>query len=324
MNSKTKNILTKRNNSPTAKLLFISMGLFASLLLLINNYNHDTFAFSIAAVGDWGCNSNTDNTVKKILSGKPNLVLGLGDYSYEPSADCWLKKVKPLYQDKSGKMQISIGNHEDSPKEDLNKYLSSFGMKSQYYSFTVKNVHFLVISTEIPYKSGSAQYKFVVNDLSKASTNKNVDWIVVIFHRIMYTSPTSCSSCPGISDLRNAYHPLFDKYGVDIVLQGHAHDYQRTFPLQYNPKDSSKPIIISKDPTKYTDPNGSIFAIIGSGGQGVHALKSKSSFVASQNDKRFGHLDIDISKSGATKILNAKFVGNDGKIMDQFQILDLP
>lgn len=315
------NNLSNRNNS-SAKLLLMSLSLIAFLLLFISNYNSDVFAFSIAAVGDWGCNSNTDNTVKKILSAKSDLVLGLGDYSYKPSADCWLNKVKPLYQDKSGEMKISIGNHEDTPKEDLNKYLSSFGMNKQYYSFAVKNVHFLVMSTEIPYKSGSPQYKFVVNDLSKASTNKNVDWIVVLFHRIMYTSPTSCSSCPGISDLRTAYHPLFDKYGVDLVLQGHAHNYQRTFPLNYNQKDSSKPVVINKDFAKYTDPNGPIFAIIGTGGESVHALKSKSSFIASQSDKRFGHLDIDISKSGTTKILNGKFIANDGKIMDQFQILD--
>src|SRR6476620_290018 len=277
-----------------------------------------TKAFSMAAVGDWSCTSNTDKTVKKISSEKPNIVLALGDYSYELSADCWLKAVKPI----DDITKITIGNHEDSPNEDLDAYMSNFGMNKQFYSFTKNNVHFVVMATEIPYKSGSDQYKFVVNDLSKASTDKNVDWIVVFMHRIMYTSPTSCSSCGALSDLRETYHPLFDKYGVDFVLQGHAHDYQRSYPLQYNQKDAEDPIVTDKNSGKYNDPKGEIYAIVGTGGEDFHALKSKSSFIASQNDARFGHLNLDTSKSATTKILNGQFIGNDGKIMDEFQIMN--
>ena len=291
----------------------------AKVSITVNSVSSETTkAFSMAAVGDWGCTSNTDKTVKKISSEKPNIVLALGDYSYEPSADCWLKAVKPI----DDITKITIGNHEDSPNEDLDAYMSNFGMNKQFYSFTKNNVHFVVMATEIPYKSGSDQYKFVVNDLSKASTDKNVDWIVVFMHRIMYTSPTSCSSCGALSDLRETYHPLFDKYGVDFVLQGHAHDYQRSYPLQYNQKDAEDPIVTDKNSGKYNDPKGEIYAIVGTGGEDFHALKSKSSFIASQNDARFGHLNLDTSKSATTKILNGQFIGNDGKIMDEFQIMN--
>src|SRR4029079_1932896 len=130
------------------------------------------------------------------------------------------------------------------------------------------------------------------------------------------------SECEGLSDLREAYHPLFDKYGVDFVLQGHAHDYQRSYPLQFDQKDEKDPIITDKNPEKYNDPNGEIYAIVGTGGEDFHALKSESSFIASQHDERFGHLKLDTSKSGSTKILNGQFIGNDGKIMDEFQILN--
>src|SRR6478672_2617598 len=291
----------------------------AKVSITVNSVSSGTTkAFSMAAVGDWGCTSNTDKTVKKISSEKPNIVLALGDYSYELSADCWLKAVKPI----DDITKITIGNHEDSPNEDLDAYMSNFGMNKQFYSFTKNNVHFVVMATEIPYKSGSDQYKFVVNDLSKASTDKNVDWIVVFMHRIMYTSPTSCSSCGALSDLRETYHPLFDKYGVDFVLQGHAHDYQRSYPLQYNQKDAEDPIVTDKNSGKYNDPKGEIYAIVGTGGEDFHALKSKSSFIASQNDARFGHLNLDTSKSATTKILNGQFIGNDGKIMDEFQIMN--
>jgi hypothetical protein len=291
----------------------------AKVSITVNSVSSGTSkAFSMAAAGDWGCTSNTDKTVKKISSEKPNIVLALGDYSYEPSADCWLKAVNPI----DSITKITIGNHEDSPNEDLDKYMSSFGMNKQFYAFTKNNVHFLVMATEIPYNSGSDQYKFVANDLSKASADKNVDWIVVFMHRIMYTSPTSCSSCGALSDLRETYHPLFDKYGVDFVLQGHAHDYQRSYPLEYNQGDNAKPIVTDKNSDKYNDPKGEIYAIVGTGGEDFHALKSKSSFIASQHDERFGHLDLDTSKSATTKILNGLFIGNDGKIMDEFQILN--
>ena len=35
--------------------------------------------------------------------------------------------------------------------------------------------------------------------------------------------------------MRENYQPVFDKYGVDIILQGHNHMYDRTLPLQFNP-----------------------------------------------------------------------------------------
>ena len=43
--------------------------------------------FNFAAVGDWGCTSDTRDTVNNILDKNPELVLG--DYSYDASPDCW-------------------------------------------------------------------------------------------------------------------------------------------------------------------------------------------------------------------------------------------
>jgi hypothetical protein len=44
--------------------------------------------FNIAAVGDWGCTSNTMGTVDNIISKSPEVVIGLGDNAYEPDVDC--------------------------------------------------------------------------------------------------------------------------------------------------------------------------------------------------------------------------------------------
>ena len=74
--------------------------LFFLSIASIYNVHATTYDFNFAAVGDWGCNSNTDATVKGIANtkttnklGASELVLGLGDYSYQPTANCWLSKV---------------------------------------------------------------------------------------------------------------------------------------------------------------------------------------------------------------------------------------
>src|SRR5215208_1834899 len=110
--------------------------------------------FNFAAAGDWGCTSDTIDTVKNIIDQDPEFVLALGDLSYNSSAKCWLDIIDPI----ADKTMITIGNHEvDSPKK-LKDYMNFFGLKEQYYSFNYQNVHFTVISTELPYEKGSAQY----------------------------------------------------------------------------------------------------------------------------------------------------------------------
>src|SRR5437867_2751619 len=54
--------------------------------------------FDIAAVGDWGCTSYTNQTASNISIKNPALILGLGDYSYEDTNDCWFKQAAPLLQ----------------------------------------------------------------------------------------------------------------------------------------------------------------------------------------------------------------------------------
>ena len=152
----------------------IIITIFAFVLVNINNNFDIVYAqtttipnFNIAAVGDWGCNSNTDKTVNSIKAQSPELILGLGDYSYESSADCWLDTIESIYDSNNpnaNNMQISIGNHENSGSEDLNTYLNAFSLTRQFgqvYSFNFHNVHFLSMATEISNSSGSSQNVFV-------------------------------------------------------------------------------------------------------------------------------------------------------------------
>ncbi len=292
----------------------------------MNNNNPTSLSavpdFNFAAVGDWGCTPNTNNTVNNILNKKPELVLALGDYSYNTTSDeCWFKIVKPI----EDKMKIEIGNHDHLGLGQLYRYMSPFGLKDEYYSFNYKNIHFLAISTEIPFLVNSTQYKFVNNDLSKAASNPNIDWIVVYYHRPMYTLR---STHVASSLLRSTYHPLFEQYGVDLVLQGHNHNYQRTYPIKFNSTSPKHPIETSTNKTIYTDPDdrgGQIFATVGTGGAKLAPFKDqkeKEKYYYVKDYVGFGILNVDITNNGKT--LTGKFYANNninGKIIDQFTIL---
>lgn len=268
----------------------------------------------IAAVGNWGCTSNSQATVNNINSKNPELVLGLGDYSYESTPDCWFNEIKAF----DSKMKISIGNHDVITKKLLNSYLNHFSLSNQYYSFDFQNVHVLTMATELEWEAGSKQYKFVKNDLEQVSRDPNIKWIIVTMHKPIYTSPNGCSasSCEGSKTLRDTYHPLFDNYGVDLVLEAHMHSYQRSYPIKYNVDNPSKPIITSSDKNNYNNPSGEIFAIVATGGINFHSLAGRAPFTATQQDSKFGILEMQFSNNK----LDAKFVSNAGSTMDHFTV----
>jgi hypothetical protein len=268
--------------------------------------------FNFAVVGDWGCTSNTNMTVNNVLDKKPELVLALGDYSYNrTSDDCWFKIVDPIDE----KMKIAIGNHENITLPLLRQYMSHFNLTNEYYSFNYQNVHFTVMSTELPYGVNSDQYNFVNNDLLKAASDPNIDWIVVYFHKLMVTSP---SRHPPEPLLPETYQPLFEKYGVDLVLQGHNHHYERTYPIRFNNNNVTRPIETSTDTTSYTDPDGQIFVTVGTGGRDLYPFTGKEDYFVKQYIG-FGILNVDITNNGRT--LTGKFYANsDEKIIDQFTI----
>jgi predicted MPP superfamily phosphohydrolase len=272
--------------------------------------------FNFTAVGDWGCTSNTNMTVNNVLDKKPELVLALGDYSYNrTSDDCWFKIVNPINE----KMKIAIGNHDHRGIGQLNRYMNHFGLKEQYYSFDYQNIHFIALSTEIPYNATSAQYKFVKSDLSNATSNQNIDWIVVYYHRPMYTLPSTHAA---ISALRSTYHPLFEQYGVDLVLQGHNHNYQRTYPIKFTSTDPSHPIETTTNTTSYTYPDGQIFVTVGTGGIDLYPFtdpKGSEKYYYIKQYLGFGILSVDTTNNGRT--LTGKFYANDGNIIDQFTIV---
>ena len=187
--------------------------------------------FNIVAVGEWDCTSETEDTVDNIIKQDPEFVLALGDLSYNGKAKCWLELIEPIAE----KTKIVIGNHEVDSSKLRKDYMNYFGLENQYYSFNQKNVHFLALSTETSYDEDSEQYAFAKQDLLKNILKIHfIDWIIVFYHRYIYGSGSGLEE---EKDFRETYHPLFDKYKVDLALQGHLHVYERTYPITFNNDD---------------------------------------------------------------------------------------
>ena len=186
----------------------------------------------------------------------PEIVLALGDLSYQKEADSWFQMMSPLIN----KTKMVFGDHEYNFKNSSrhDEYLQKFNLTKQYYSFDYGNVHFLGMSSELPFQN-SKQDTFVTEDLKSASENKSINWIVAYIYEMLYTYPTFHKPTDTIRDI---YHPIFDKYHVDLVLQAHSHNYQRTYPIKYNDKDPSNPIISDKNEGEYTNPDGRLFAVM--------------------------------------------------------------
>ena len=281
--------------------------------------------FAFAAAGDLGCTPQTINTVNNILDKSPELVLGLGDYSYEmDSVDCWFEDIQPI----DNIMKIAIGNHDVDSYDKLNSLMNHFNLAKPYYSFDYQNVHFIALATDKEYLDMSKdkakeQLAFVKSDLEKASINPNIDWIIPFFHSIMYIRDTSTIDGPHDRNLIDIYHPLFEQYGIKLVLQAHAHTYERTYPLRFNVEDSKDPIITNKDLSNYryyTD--GLVIATVGTGGATSTVSHTDSKYRAIVYKDLFGFLNVDVSSDGTTLVCT--FYDNDGgEIKDQFTITKL-
>ena len=261
--------------------------------------------FNFVTAGDWGCENEAKNTFAMMNEMEPELYLTLGDYSYESSLDCWYNIVKSA----GSAMKVVVGNH-DTEGSVLPSLMSKFDLDRQYYSFDYQNTHFLGLSSELDSGEDKGQYEFANADLAKAKSNPNTDWIIVYFHRPFYSGS-------GVDDIgmRDMYHPLFQKYNVDLVLAGHAHNYQRSYPLNYNDAKPARPLIVNHEQFQYSNESGTVFAIVGTGGESIQGVDGKP-YLASIYEG-FGCLDVQIHG----KSLSAEFYSHDGKTIDHFVIV---
>jgi hypothetical protein len=109
-----------------------------------------------------------------------------------------------------------------------------------WYAFTAGSVRVIVLQNDdyclqdasdyyINGYSGGRQLAFLERELRAARSSPEVDWVVVAMHQVMISSANASGSDLG---LRQNYGPLFDKYGVDLVVCGHEHNYERSLAVR--------------------------------------------------------------------------------------------
>jgi len=250
---------------------------------------------NFAIVADVGATKNSLDTIRNLANYDPEVVLLAGDLSYSIPQE-WFHFTDFFLTDRL--VLLAIGNHEviEYTPQD---WLPHYGLPDdEVYSTNYENVYFLALSTETSYSIESDQIKFLETDLKSASNDPDIDWIIVFFHKPMYSD----SREPQI-DFRNTVQPILDKYGVDLVLQGHAHVYERTAPLKFN---------------NTINDDGQIFVTVGMGGHSHHTFYKKSEWSIIQNDEDFGFLNLNLVLNG--KKLRGEFITNDGRILDMFEL----
>jgi hypothetical protein len=274
--------------------------------------------------GDYGCDSKTRQTIKDMVEQDTDLAFALGDLSEVKNPNCFFDIISKL--DNKDKFKIALGESDTDSNEvrsssRFSDFVRHFDLESPFYSFDYKNVHFLGMSTGksafIPYASGSAQYEFINDDLSKAANNTNVDWIIVYGYRPLYTSPTIH---PSTEILRETYAPLFEKYGVDLVMTSHNHNYQRSYPLVYNVAHSREPIIKDVNASYYSMPGVPIYVVVGTAGNNLYDFRGQAPFMVTQF-RETGFLHVNITKAEQNVLTGTFHNVGTGNYDDRFIIV---
>jgi hypothetical protein len=181
-----------------------------------------------AVIGDSGTGDEAQYETARLLTewhaAFPfELVLMLGDniYGRDDPRD-YRRKFEEPYRallDAGVKFYASLGNHDD-PRQ---RFYEHFNMNGRRY-YTVKaprgDVRFFALDSNYVDKE---QLAWLEKELAASGS----DWKICFFHHPLYSSGKKHGPS---EELRAALEPLFVEHGVDVVLQGHEHFYERIAP----------------------------------------------------------------------------------------------
>jgi 3',5'-cyclic AMP phosphodiesterase CpdA len=200
--------------------------LLAILAAGLTGQSQDTLRFAI--IGDSGTGGSGEYQVAEKLTdsvkGFPfGVVLMLGDniYGGETPSDFRRKFEKPYQRLLTAgvKFYATLGNHDEPPRQIDYKPFNMGGKR--YYSFKPKaDIRFFSLDSNY---MDPKQLEWLEKEL-KASGS---DWKIVFFHHPIYSSGEKHGSN---LELRKILEPVMVRNGVDVVLTGHEHFYERIKP----------------------------------------------------------------------------------------------
>ncbi len=278
--------------------------------------------FSFYAMGDIGQPKHRggfpDVTAYQIdhLASRPDFGIGLGDLIYADGesevADKYLFDHLALIN-RNIPFYPTLGNHDWRVAPDQNfEQEWKLPHNEHYYSFAYANAYFIALDS----RNGDL-YEVEEQTLWFEKTLKNAqnqyDWIFVYLHH----NGKTCTYKQNYEAVMRLY-PLFAKYNVDLVLNGHAHTYERPHPYdtdgnvleQYRANTKEYPAIN----------NGFIQITTGAGGKLHSALdvddgeECQNALIASAFHK--GHFSL-IEIEGK-KLTFKAIASKDGKVYDEF------
>ena len=222
-------------------------------------------------IGDSGQPGPNQQAVRDAYAGYPGfegtrLWMMLGDNAYsggtEPEYQAAVFDAYPLLL-RTVPLWPTRGNHDVVRAGPDNDYYDFFSLPTAgeaggvasgteaYYSFDFANVHFVCLDSEGTDRStGGPMLTWLGQDLA-ANT---ADWTIAYWHHPPYTKGSHDSDDPGDSggrmrDMRENVLPIADSFGVDVVLCGHSHSYERSFLLHghYGVSSTLVPAMILDD-----------------------------------------------------------------------------
>mgnify|MGYP003898603237 FL=1 len=148
----------------------------------------------------------------------------------------------------------AIGNHDAAPDDaNYNQHFNfqSVGENGTYFSFDYSNVHFLVLDTNV---NGQKQVDWALYDVVK----NNKKWNIAVFHRPLYSNGSHSNE----ATIRKVWSkPLCDMLGIDLILTGHDHVYNRGYYLKDGLPVSDSVNKEEGEENIVTDPIGTLFVL---------------------------------------------------------------
>jgi hypothetical protein len=327
--------------------------------------------YRIGAFGDCGNNSVNQRNVKQSVlkylgENYMDAWLLLGDNAYNSGTDAeFQSKFFNIYKDdllKKYPMFPAPGNHDYNDKDfpgavemaqrtHQTAYYQNFSMPTHgesggvasntqaFYSFDIGNIHFLSLDSygkeENQYRlydTLGPQVQWVKRDLE---ANKNRQWVIAYWHHPPYTMGSHNSDeTEELTAIRENFIRILERYGVDLVLCGHSHDYERSRLMKghYGKETtfSAAKHNLSNSSGLYDGTDNSCPYVKDTSGQGTVYVVTGSSGKLGGTQPAFPHNAMQYSNAtegGASLLevqgnrLDLKWIGADGVIRDHFTMM---
>jgi acid phosphatase type 7 len=298
------------------------------------------WAVGDAGTADAGQKAVRDAFLKYTGSRGADVFLMLGDNAYNDGTDAeYQKAVFDIYGSVMRQTPLwpTRGNHE----RDTSVYYGIFTMPANaeaggsrsgteaYYSFDHGNIHFVCLDSEGSSRGATgAMASWLKTDLA----NNTKPWVIAYWHHPPYTKGSHNSDTEAqLKDMREVFVPILEAGGVDLVLSGHSHSYERSYLIDGHYGVSNTFTASMKkdggsgrenDIGAYKKPAGSnlghfgaVYAVAGSSGKlGGGSLNHPAMFVSLN---RLGSVVIDVDGDR----LVAKFLRENGTVDDSFTMV---